>query len=136
MRLLAIASIGLLALVISCTGGDESLRGTSWTLVALGPVSAPQPALEGSGATISFSEGGNDITGLTGCNSYRGRYKAGGESFTMTELSWTEAGCPSTGLFEQERAMKDILIGALRYASDELRLTIESADGRVLVFER
>ena len=135
MRLPAIASIGLLALLISCTGGDESLRGTSWTLVALGPAAAPQPALAGSGATLSFSEGGNDITGLTGCNSYWGSYEADGESFTITELSWTEAGCPSTGLFEQERAMKDILIGAQRYSSKELRLKIESADGRVLVFE-
>ena len=40
------------------------------------------------------------------------------------------------GLFEQERAMKDILIGAQRYSSIKLLLTIESADGRVLVFER
>lgn len=32
--------------------------------------------------------------------------------------------------------MKDILLGAQRYSSDELRLTIESADGRALVFEK
>ena len=135
MRLTAIASIGLLALVISCTGGDESLLGTSWTLVALGPVSAPQPALEGSGATLSFSEDGNEVTGYTGCNSYWGSYEADGESFTISELSWHERGCPSPGLFEQERAMKDILIGAQRYSSSDSRLTIESADGRALVFE-
>ena len=136
MRLLAIVGIGVLALVISCAGGDESLSGTSWNLVALGPVSAPQPALEGSGPTLSFSEDGNEITGNTGCNSYRGSYKAGRESFTIPELSWTEAGCPGPGLFEQERVMKDILIGAQRYSANELRLTIESADGRALVFER
>ena len=136
MRLPAIVGIGVLALVISCTGGDESLLGTSWTLVALGPASAPQPALEGSGATLSFSEEGHEISGYTGCNSYSGIYKAGGESFTVTGLSWTEAGCPGPGLFEQESTMIDILIGALRYSSDDSRLTIEGSDGRVLVFER
>ena len=113
--------------------------------MALGPVSAPQPALEGSAATLSFAEKGNEITGHTGCNSYWGSYKAGRGSltrdsfegsFAVDRLSWTEAGCPPPGLFEQERAMKDILIGARRYSSIKTVLTIESADGRVLVFER
>ena len=65
-----------------------------------------------------------------------GKLPGGRESFTIAELSWHEAGCPGPGLFEQERALKDILIGAQRYSSDESRLTIESADGRALVFER
>jgi hypothetical protein len=43
MRLPVIAGIGVFALVISCTGGDESLPDTSWTLVALGPASSPNP---------------------------------------------------------------------------------------------
>ena len=136
MRLPTILGIGVLALAVSCTGVDESLSGTSWTLVALGPVSVPKPALEGSAATLSFSEDGNEINGDTGCNSYWGSYKADGESFTTTELSWHEAGCPSHGLFERESAMKNILIGAQRYSSNDSRLTIESADGRALVFER
>ena len=52
MRLLVILSIGVSALVISCTGVDESLSGSSWTLVAMGPASAPQTALEGTPATL------------------------------------------------------------------------------------
>ncbi|MYC38436.1 MAG: META domain-containing protein [Chloroflexi bacterium] len=87
MRLRVIVAIGVLVLVISCTSADESLRHTSWTLVALGPASAPQPALEGSAATFSFSEDGNGITGDTGCNTYWGSYEADGESFTIAELS-------------------------------------------------
>ena len=136
MRLPVIVGIGVLALVISCSGGDESLRGTSWTLVALGPAADPQPTLDGSAATLSLSEDGNEVTGYTGCNSYWGSYKAGGESFTTEELSWHETGCPTADMFEQERAMKDILIGAKGYSSSESWLTIESADGRALVFER
>ena len=145
MRLPGIAGLVVLALVISCTGVDKSLRDISWTLVALGPVSAPQTVLEGSAATLLFSKGGREISGYTGCNSYWGSYKGGRSSFTgdsfegsftVHRLSWTEAGCPSPGLFEQERAMKDILIGAQRYSSIKLQLTIESADGRVLVFEK
>lgn len=141
MRLPAIVSISMLALAISCTGGDYLLPGTSWYLVALGPASAPQSALEGSAATLLFSEDGRSIAGYTGCNSYLGSYKAGGDSltgdsFTVRGLFWTEAGCPGPGLFEQERAMKDILIGAQRYSSIKLSLTIESADGRALFFDR
>lgn len=126
----------MLALAVSRTGVDDALSGASWTLVALGPVSVPQPALEGSAATVSFSEDGNEINGYTGCNSYWASYKADGESFIIAELSWHEAGCPSHELFEQESAMKDILIGAQRYSSSDLRLTIETAGGRALVFER
>ena len=136
MRLTGILALGVLALLIACAGMDQSLPDTSWTLVALGPVSAPQPALEGHTATLSFSGEGRRIMGSTGCNSYRGSYKANGESFTTTGLSWTEAGCPAPGLFEQESAMTDILVGAQRYSSSASRLTIESADGRALVFER
>ena len=136
MRLAGILALGVSALVIACAGMDQSLADTSWTLVALGPVSAPQPALEGHAATLSFSGDGRRIAGSTGCNSYRGNYRADRESFTVTELSWTEAGCPAPGLFEQESAMTDILAGARRYSSGASRLTIESADGRVLVFVR
>ncbi|MDE2778181.1 MAG: META domain-containing protein [Chloroflexota bacterium] len=136
MRLPGIPIIGVLVLVVSCTVVDESLSGTSWTLAALGPVSAPQPALEGSGAALSFSEEGNEVTEDTGCNSYWGSYEADGESFTIAELSWHERGCPSDGLFQQESAMIDILVGAHRYSSSDSRLTIESADGRALVFKR
>ena len=136
MRLTGILALAVLALVIACTGTDQSLPGTSWTLVALGPVSAPQPVLEGDAPTLSFSGDGRRIMGSTGCNSYSGNYKADGGSFTATGLSWTEAGCPGPGLFQQESAMTDILVGAQRYSTSASRLTIESADGRVLVFER
>ena len=136
MRLTGTLALGVLALAIACAGMDQSLPDTSWTLVALGPVSAPQPALEGHAATLTFSREGRRIMGSTGCNSYRGSYKADGESFTTTGLSWTEAGCPAPGLFEQESAMTDILAGAQRYSSGASRLTIESADGRALVFGR
>lgn len=46
MRLPAIAGLVLSALVMSCTGGDEFLPGTTWTLVALGSASAPQASEE------------------------------------------------------------------------------------------
>ncbi len=79
---------------------------------------------------------GKEIAGYTGCNAYSGSYEAGEGSFTISELSCTEAGCPGPGLFEQERVMKDIPIGAERFSVDELRLRIESAEGLALVFER
>ena len=62
MRLPGIVGVSVLALFILWNGGDESLSGTPWTLVALDPASAPQPALGGSAVTVSFSENGNEIT--------------------------------------------------------------------------
>ena len=70
------------------------------------------------------------------CRTYWGSYKADGKSLTIAGLSWTEAGCPGPGLFDQESAMKDILVGTQRGSSSDSRLTIEGADGRALVFER
>ena len=137
MRLAATLGISLLALVISCTGIESPLSDTSWTLTALGPVSAPKPALKGHTADLSlFEDDGRRVAGYTGCNSFWGNYEADRESFTIAELFKQERGCPTDKLFEQESAMIDILTNAEHYSSSGSQLTIENTNGRILVFER
>ena len=52
-----------------------------------------------------------------------------GSSFTIEELSWTEAGCPSRELFMQESLYIELLVEAERFAIPGSHLTIASFDG-------
>ncbi len=80
---------------------------------------------------VEFSEE-SGISGWTGCNSYDGRYSASGSSFTIEELSWTEAGCPSRELFTQESLYTDLLVNAEGFAINGYWLTITSSDGEAI----
>lgn len=101
---------------------------TDWSLVAWNGHVA-------EGAEIAFLDGSR-FNGSTGCNSFEGRYGADHESFTVSDMTKQEAGCPTPALFAQERAMVEILVSSLRYQMDEYRLTIEGEGGRFLVFEK
>ena len=80
-----------------------------------------------------FSEE-SDISGWTGCNSYDGRYSVSGSSFTIEDLSWTEAGCPSRKLFIQESLYLDLLVNAEGFAISGSQLTITNSDGQTIRF--
>ena len=106
---------------------EQSLAGTSWALVSVGG----GPAV--GNVEVEFSEGSR-ISGWTGCNSYDGRYRASRSSFTIEELYWTEAGCPSHEMFLQESLYTDLLVDAAEFAISGSRLTITSSDGRTITF--
>ena len=120
-----VGAVALLAL--ACASEEQPLSGTSWTLVSVGG----SPAI--GNVEVEFS-GENGISGWTGCNSYDGRYRASGSSFTTEELSWTEAGCPSRELFTQESLYTDLLVNAEGFAISGSQLTITSSDGRTIIF--
>ena len=106
---------------------EQSLAGTSWTLLSVGG----GPAV--GNVEVEFSAGSR-ISGWTGCNSYDGRYRASGPSFTIEELHWTEAGCPSHEMFLQESLYLDLLVDAEEFAISGPRLTITSSAGRTITF--
>ena len=106
---------------------DHPLAGTSWALVSVGG----GPAI--GNVEVKFSAGSR-ISGWTGCNSYDGRYRASRSSFTIEELYWTEAGCPSHEMFLQESLYTDLLVDAAEFAISGSRLTITSSDGRTITF--
>ncbi len=114
-------------LAFACASDEQPLAGTSWTLLSI----------EGSQAIgnveVEFSEE-SGISGWTGCNSYNGRYTASGSSFSIEELSWTEAGCPSRDLFMQESLYTDLLVDAEGFAISGSQLTITSSDGQIITF--
>ena len=120
-----VGAVALLAL--ACASEESPLAGTSWTLLSIGG----SPAI--GNVEVEFS-GESGISGWTGCNSYDGRYRASGSSFTIEELGWTEAGCPSDELFMQESLYIDLLIGAEGFAINDSQLTITSSDGPTITF--
>ena len=125
---------GLLFLLVACGTEGNPLANTDWRLVALGNAGAPAEVVGGD-ATAQFTTA-TDMTGWTGCNSYDARYSARDAELRLDDLRWTEAGCPSQALFQQEKRMQDSLATVERFEVSGGRLTLHSEGGRVLVFEQ
>lgn len=106
MRSLLLLVVTLLALAISCQ--QEStipITNTSWVLVATVSGDIQEPASQYPPFTLVFSDSGT-LQGNTGCNSYNGDYARDGSSFQLTELSMTEAGCPTPSFSNENRSTK------------------------------
>ena len=123
------------ALFAACADGDGNpLANTMWPLVALGDADAPADVLGGE-PTAKFTTA-TDMTGWTGCNAYSARYRVRDSELRLDELTWTEAGCPSQALFQQEQRMQDLLATVEGFEGSGERLTLHSEGGQALVFER
>ena len=110
------------------------LSNTEWRLIALGNAATPAEVVGGN-PTAEFTTA-TDMTGWTACNSYSARYRARDSELRLGDLSWTEAGCPSQALFQQEQRMQDSLATVERFEVSGEQLTLHSEGGHALVFER
>ena len=126
--------LGFVLLLMACSSQGNPLANTEWRLVALGSADAPVLAVAGE-PTAKFTTA-TDMTGWTGCNSYGARYSAREPELRLDELMWTEAGCPSQALFQQEQRMQDLLATVERFEVAGERLTLHSTGGQALVFQR
>ena len=124
---------GFVFLLAACGGADNPLTGTEWRLIALGKADSPAPVV-GDDASIEFTST-EDMTGWTGCNSYASRYSVRDSELRLDGLMWTEAGCPTQTLFQQEQRMQDSLATVERFEISGERLTLHSEGGQVLVFD-
>ena len=125
--------LGFVFLLATCVSEENPLAGTEWRLVELGKAGSPA-AVMGSNPTAEFSA--KAMTGWTGCNSYEGRYSVRQSKLRLDDLTWTEKGCPSQGLFRQEQRMQDSLATVERFEVSGERLTLHSEGGQALVFQR
>ena len=121
-------------LLVACGSEGNPLTNTEWRLVALGNADAPAKEVVGN-PTAKFTTA-TDMTGWTGCNSYGARYSAGESDLRLDDLTWTQAGCQSQELFQQEQRMQDSLATVEGYEVSGEQLTFHSEGGQVLVFER
>ena len=125
--------LGFVFLLAACGGADNPLAETEWRLIELGKADSPAQVV-GDDAGIEFTTT-EDVTGWTGCNSYASRYRVRESELRLTELMWTEAGCPSRTLFQQEQRVQDSLAKVERFEISGGRLTLHSEGGQVLVFD-
>ena len=130
MLWLLLAFVYLLA---ACGGEGNPLADTEWRLVALGNADAPDGVV--GDPTAEFTTA-TDMTGWTGCNSYAAGYSARESELRLEDLTWTEAGCPSQALFQQEQRMQDLLATVERFEISDQQLTLHSEGGQTLVFEK
>ncbi len=139
----AVAVLALLTLAcgsidinVDVSSSDNALADTEWRLTSLGAAADPIPVVSGSELTAQFSQ--EEISGSTGCNSYHGDYSVSdGSSINTEDLSWTEVGCPSDELWEQEEIFLDLLVAAESFVLFGDQLVISGEEGKsVLVFTR
>jgi heat shock protein HslJ len=106
--------------------GDASLTRGPWQLVSFGAVNAPQPAVDGTAATLTFD--GTRAAGSTGCNNFTGDYQAGVDTITFGVLASTLALCTEDAVAAQEQAILGALQGTVPYSISGGQLRI-SYDG-------
>lgn len=119
----------------SARGTDEpsaSLLGP-WKLTAFGPVGAPVPAVEGTGAGLTFNEDGT-VSGSSGCNGLGGDYSVDGNQVTFGEFVSTLMACEEP-IMAQEDAAHNVLTGTATYQIEGDTLTITNNDN-ALIFAR
>ena len=126
--------LGFVFFLVACGGEGNPLADTEWRLVALGDAGAPAEVVMGN-PTAEFATD-EDMAGWTGCNSYGARYSARDSELRLDDLTWTEAGCSSQALFQQEQRMQDSLATVERFELSGEQLTLHSEGEQVLVFER
>ena len=107
-----------------------SLEGTTWRLVAYGPVENPTAALPDPPVTATFEAGGK-LAGSAGCNSYFATYKLDAQSFTTSDVGRTEMACLDNTRMQQESAYLTALQAATALERAGDRLTIDYAGGRL-----
>jgi len=118
------------ALFSACTPQAKSMVGT-WKLTGYGPETSPNPAVQDSGAMLTFKADGT-LSGTSGCNAFGGEYKVQGIQITFGNLVSTLKAC-SDPLMEQEGAMYKVLSGTASYKINGDALTITN-NGTVLLF--
>ena len=126
--------LGFVFLLMACGGQGNPLANTEWRLVALGDADAPAE-VAGGNPTAKFTTA-TDLTGWTGCNAYGAGYRVQGLELRLDHLTWTQAGCPSMVLFQQEQLIQESLVMVEGFEVLDERLTLHSAGGQALVFER
>jgi heat shock protein HslJ len=113
-------------------GQGATLEGTSWQLTSLPGHKPADLAALPRRATLRLGDG--RAMGFTGCNLLTGTYTIQETSVTL-KLGSTMMACPEPGS-SIERAFVEALRGTLSYAITGDRLTLTTASGAALEFER
>jgi heat shock protein HslJ len=137
--LIVIVAAALMAVAAACGGGGggDSLAGSTWKMIQLGPAGFPVPAMFQVDVNMELSADGTTIKGSGGCNGYSGSYAVVEDAFTTSNLSWTEIGCTEPeGIFEQENRFFGLLASVETFFIQGDKLTLNAPGDELLVFLR
>jgi heat shock protein HslJ len=125
----------VLGLAISACAAEDpanALLGT-WTLTSYGPAGSPVPAVEDSGAQLTFNEDGT-LAGNSGCNGFGGDYTVEGKEISFGQIVSTLMACEDNRM-QQEEAVHQVLTDTATFEVDGNTLTLTNND-RVLILTR
>jgi heat shock protein HslJ len=110
----------------------QDLSGSAWAVTGYnngqGGVVSIDPGTE---LTAEFSPDGN-LSGSSGCNTYRGSYETDGKSLTIGPLASTRMFCEEPGgIMDQELAYLSALATAATFEFIGNRLEFRTADGSI-----
>lgn len=128
---LAVAVVGMLAIVAFAMNRGEGLEDRTWVVQEMsidGTMTAP--IVQATPYAV-FDNGG--IGGSAGCNTYNGGYEAGSGSITIGPLMTTLMFCEAPqGTMEQESAYLALLQSADSFEVDGDQLTLSIGDSAVI----
>ncbi len=116
------------------TTPDQSLQGTSWLVTEYESNAGLTSILPGSTVTASFGSNGR-VNGSGGCNRYFAAYttSASTKSLNIAQVGLTRMLCQPADAMVQEGNFITALKAASTYQVDGRRLTLNKADGSVVV---
>lgn len=110
--------------------GSGELAGTSWVLGSITLDGVETPAAANSAVDINFLTDGY-VEGHGGCNSYRGEYRAGSGSLTISKVASTLKACLEDDITAQETRLLGGLTTAEGYTLSGDTLVITFPDGEI-----
>jgi heat shock protein HslJ len=119
----------VLLIAVPAVVQTQTLAGTEWRLVSLGPSGAETDVVAGTTVTAKFGEDGR-VGGSTGCNNYGGTYEVRGDAISIGRLISTKRACLDQNANEQERRFLGALEAANSFRLTSDRLIITSQRGR------
>jgi heat shock protein HslJ len=110
------------------------LQGTTWFLESyFDGIGAIVGLVPGTSITAVFDQGGQ-LSGSSGCNTYSANYTADGSSISIGPPTGTQSSCAEPpGIMEQEASYLSVLPTATSYEISSSFLTIQDANGRVVL---
>jgi heat shock protein HslJ/membrane-bound inhibitor of C-type lysozyme len=114
-------------------GGEPSalLQGAAWSVDDIAGTALQDRAR----VTIGFGSAG-EVSGRSGCNTYRGEYTVTGEGIVFSRMAGTMMACPPP-LMAEERAFNELITQVKRFdISADGALLLIAADGRKLTARR
>ncbi|MFF3612281.1 META domain-containing protein [Streptomyces sp. NPDC002580] len=109
---------------------DAPLRGTKWTVTALGDENVARPLPKGTEAYFVLGEDGR-LEGRLGCNRVSARATVGDGHITLGPARTTRMVCDGS-LMRTEKALLKLFDSKVAYALDHRGIALTSANGTVV----